>query len=499
MNDDLRHVSLEELYEDAPCGFVLTRPEGAIVRVNRTILAWTGYEQGELLSGRRFQDLLTVPGKMFYENQYAPLLRMQGFVKEVAFDLLCRGREPLPVLVNAVQRTYADGNPFLIASTLFDATDRRAYERELLRARRDAEQLARIVTASSDAIVRASAAGIVETWNTGAERLFGYAAQEVVGRSLHEILALGQGDAVWPQRVVELQAGRAVHLETVGHHADGRRVDVSVGLTPHMDLLGHLGAISAIVRDIRERRAIERLQQEFLAMATHELRNPVTGIRANAQLMRRRARYSERAVDAIVAQADRLGRLIDDLLLASQIAADRLDLRQEERDLVAEARDAVTYVGESGAAIRVEAPAEPLVASVDRQRLGQVLANLLTNAIKYSPEGGEIVVRLDRRADEVRMAVIDRGVGIPHHALPHLFDRFYRVAGAADRAPGLGLGLYISRRIVEAHGGRIEVESEPDSGSTFTVVLPMQSGPAGRTAPGSVPVPGGARTTGLPS
>src|SRR3712207_1195727 len=117
MNDDLLHESLEELYEDAPCGFVLTRPDGAIVRVNRTFLAWTGYEPGELLSGRRFQDLLTVPGKMFYENQYAPLLRMQGVVKEVAFDLLCRGREPLPVLVNAVQRTDADGRPVLIAST----------------------------------------------------------------------------------------------------------------------------------------------------------------------------------------------------------------------------------------------------------------------------------------------------------------------------------------------------------------------------------------------
>jgi PAS domain S-box-containing protein len=99
MSDELLHESLEELCEQAPCGFLFTRPDGTIVRVNQTLLSWTGYERDDLLSGHRFQDLLTVPGKIFYENQYFPLLRMQGFVKGVAFDLACRDRDPLPVLV----------------------------------------------------------------------------------------------------------------------------------------------------------------------------------------------------------------------------------------------------------------------------------------------------------------------------------------------------------------------------------------------------------------
>src|SRR5688572_190403 len=124
MSDELLHDSLDVLYEQAPCGYVFTRPDGTILRVNQTLLAWTGYERAELVSVRRFQDLLTVPGKIFYENQYFPLLRVQGFVKEVAFDLACRGREPLPVLLNSVQRTDADGRPILVASTIFDATDR---------------------------------------------------------------------------------------------------------------------------------------------------------------------------------------------------------------------------------------------------------------------------------------------------------------------------------------------------------------------------------------
>lgn len=479
MNAEPLHESLEALHEEAPCGFVFTRPDGTIIRVNQTLLSWIGYERDELLAVRRFQDLLTVPGRIFYENQYFPLLRMQGSVRGVAFELTRRDREPLPVLMTSIQRTDADGRPMLITSAILEATDRRAYERELLRSRRSAEQLAAVVIASSDAILSASAAGEIQAWNAGAERLFGYAARDVIGRNVREILSPGTDDADWRGLMAELRAGRPVHLETVGRSAQGRLVDVSVGLTPHPDLLGDLAGVSAIVRDVSERREIERLQQEFLAMAAHELRTPLTGIKANAQLMRHRAAYSERAVDAIVAQADRLERLVEDLLLASLIDADRLDLRPEETDLVAEARAAAESLGTDERGIRLEAPAEPVVVSVDRQRLGQVLANLLTNAIKYSPEGGEIVVRVDRDVDVPRVAVIDQGLGIPREALPRLFDRFYRVAGAVGRAPGLGLGLYISRRIMEAHGGRIEVESEPGRGSTFTVVLPLPASSVG--------------------
>ena len=296
---------------------------------------------------------------------------------------------------------------------------------------------------------------------------------------MRELLSPGIDDAGWERLMAELRAGRPVHLETVGRHADGHGVDVSVGLTPHQDPLGNLAAVSAIVRDISERRGIERQQQELLAMAAHELRSPLAGIKGSAQLMRRRSAYNERSVDAIVTQADRLGRLVDDLLVASLIEADRLQLATEETDLVAEARSAAESLGVNESEIRVESSADPVVAAVDRQRLGQVLTNLLTNAVKYAPEGGEIVVRVDRDAKEARIAVVDRGPGIPGEALPHLFDRFYRAAGAVGRAPGLGLGLYICRRIAEAHGGRLEVESEPGRGSTFTVVLPLPAGSVG--------------------
>jgi PAS domain S-box-containing protein len=469
-------ASLEELYEDAPCGYLFTRPDGAIARVNRTFLAWTGYAREELLAPRRFQDLLTVPGKIFYENQYAPLLLLRGAVREVAFDLVRPGRAPLPVLVNAVLKSTPAGHPALIASTIFDATERRAYERELLLARRRAEELAAVVTTAGDAIVSTSPAGIVRTWNAAAARLFGRDERDSIGRDLREFLDLPEAVAKDGPLLPAPDTGRPVYLEALAVHADGRRIDVSVGLTPHPAALGAPGGVSAIIRDISARRDLERLQQEFLAMAGHELRNPLAAIRGNAQLLRRREAYSARAVDAIVAQTTRLDRLVGDLLLTSQLAADRLDLQLVETDLAAEARAAVAALPPDGPPIRLPPHAGPLPVLVDRHRLGQVLANLLANAIKYSPEGGDIVVRLSRVAAEARVAVGDRGVGIAPEDLPHLFDRFFRVAATAGVAPGLGLGLYIARRIVEAHGGRLTAESTAGAGSTFTVALPLAAG-----------------------
>lgn len=135
--------SAEELYEHAPCGYVSTLPDGTIVRVNQTLLDWTGYARGELMSGRRLQSLFTVGSRIYWETHFAPLLQMQGSVSEIAFELVGADRRVLPVLVNASYKRDADGTPLFIRITIFDATDRRRYERELLIARRRAEQVAR--------------------------------------------------------------------------------------------------------------------------------------------------------------------------------------------------------------------------------------------------------------------------------------------------------------------------------------------------------------------
>ena len=138
LNSQISRQIVQELYEIAPCGFLTTLHDGTIVKTNRTFLDWTGYSTQEALS-KTFQDLLSVPARIFYETQFAPLLQLQGIVKEVAFDLVCRNRKPLPVLVNSVQRQPEEGGVVLIHSALFDATDRRRYEQELLSGRKKLE------------------------------------------------------------------------------------------------------------------------------------------------------------------------------------------------------------------------------------------------------------------------------------------------------------------------------------------------------------------------
>ncbi|RYZ16376.1 MAG: PAS domain S-box protein, partial [Myxococcaceae bacterium] len=127
--------SAEELYENAPCGYLSTSPEGRIIKVNQTFLTWTGYSREALLGGKRFWELLTVAGRIFHETHYAPLLQMQGFVHELSLDLVCADGRPLPALINSVQKRDALGRPRSVRTTLFNMTDRKRYERELLVAR----------------------------------------------------------------------------------------------------------------------------------------------------------------------------------------------------------------------------------------------------------------------------------------------------------------------------------------------------------------------------
>jgi PAS domain S-box-containing protein len=474
VEDELLQGSLAALYERAPCGYLFTRPDGTIVRANALFLQWVGLARDDL-GGCRFQDLLTLPGKLFYENQYAPLLRLQGFVNAVAFDLVRAGREPLPVLITSIRQDDDAGQPALVASIVLDATDRRSYERELLLARQRAEQLAAIVTESSDAILSLAPDGTLQTWNAGATRLLGYAAEAMVGRKLWDLLELPGGDAADEAIEATLRAGRAVQMEAVATGADGRRVDVSAGLTPHPGPLGELAAISAILRDIGERKALERQQRDFLSMVTHELRNPLASIRGYAQIMQRRGEYLERGIEVILTQSRRLERLIGDLLDVSRVEAGQLHLRREETDLVALALSAADQARAltRAHAVRFEGPGGPLLGRWDRDRLEQVFQNLLANAMKYSPDGGAIVVRVENQGCEARVSVTDQGPGIPPEALPALFGRFFRTAEArASGAEGLGLGLYISRSLIEAHGGRIWADSTLGQGSTFTFALP---------------------------
>jgi signal transduction histidine kinase len=253
---------------------------------------------------------------------------------------------------------------------------------------------------------------------------------------------------------------------------DGSEVPVEISLSSVEGADGQL--VIAILRDVSERRAVERQQREFIAMVSHELMNPVTGIGLHAELLQMTESYSEPAVNGIMISARRLERLIGDLLDVSRLEAGRLKLQPRWVDLVALAR---TAIGNAQASTKQHQIRLSVLGTLqsgwwDPIRLEQVLANLLSNAIKYSPAGGPIDVTIKGLPDQVRVTVADRGSGIASEALVSVFDLFYRARDTERHAQGLGLGLYITRSLVEAQGGRIEVESEPGRGTAFRFALP---------------------------
>jgi signal transduction histidine kinase len=230
--------------------------------------------------------------------------------------------------------------------------------------------------------------------------------------------------------------------------------------------------------DMADQLARQREQQfTFLAGIAHDLRNPLSGLKVAVHLLGTDLNHTDRqrTLGGVDRQVDRLSRMIDDLLDATRIEAGQLAIEVEDIDARSIAEDVVRHYAPTSPqhAISLELPPVPVPIRADPVRLGQVLGNLVSNAIKFSPDGGPVQVSLATRADEAVLAVTDRGVGIEPEALPELFDPFRRSGSGAAVAPGVGLGLSVARSIIEAHGGSIEVESAPEAGSTFRLHLPL--------------------------
>jgi PAS domain S-box-containing protein/excisionase family DNA binding protein len=382
------------------------------------------------------------------------------------------------------------------ASLEVEIAERERFEMAALR-------LAAIVESSDDAIIGKTLDGIIVDWNRGAERLYGYSAAEAIGRPISLLIPEDLPDEL-PVIIERLSRGERIdHYDTERISKDGRRISVSLTISPIRNAAGRLVGASAIARDISERRCAERereellarerqaraeaeaalrLRDEFLSIASHELRTPLAVLKGHAQVALRRLQRAGqlepvRAVDALRAiesQSDKLNRLVGRLLDIPRIETGKLELERRPTDIVALVEQVVSSARarETGHAI-VLAASPSLEAEVDPLRLEQVLTNLLDNAIKYSPEGGTIEVVVSRSADEApEIAVRDHGLGIPPEKRAQIFERFFQAHGNGHKR-GLGLGLYISRQIVELHGGEITAESPADGGSRFVVRLPV--------------------------
>jgi signal transduction histidine kinase len=247
---------------------------------------------------------------------------------------------------------------------------------------------------------------------------------------------------------------------------------------------GEVSGGLVIARDITANRARERQKDEFVSMATHELRSPISTLRGYAQIAESaaaRAGAPEIATTAtkIVRQSDRLTRLVTDLLDVSRIHSGHIELRASDVRIASMVSDAVEHQRavhpDRAFVVDIRAAAKNIHA--DGSRLEQVMTNLLDNAVKYSPDGGDVSVCVSDAGDCVLISIRDQGIGIPAEEQDRLFQRFYRAKSGSSRFSGLGVGLYISYRIVREHGGRMWVESGDEGGSTFNFTLPIGKPP----------------------
>lgn len=363
---------------------------------------------------------------------------------------------------------------------------------------------------TSLAVIAVDMAGQVTLANRAAATLTGWGAAEAQGRALEEVVRLVDGATGEPVGL----ADQALRREEGGlaRHAllltpDGRAVPVDVGGARRRDEQGRPAGAVLLLREVSERRGDEgqraqdaRLLEEakaaiaardqFLSIAAHELRTPLTAMLGYARLLERRQSRAptlderdQRALRTIVAQGLRLDDLVNLLLDLSRIEAGRLQLDSAELDLTAlvrqQADDLLPTLERHTLAL--DLPGEPLVVMGDAVRLDQVLQNLLHNAVKYSPDGGRIGVRLERQTGFAALTVSDEGIGVPADALPQLFQRFFRAPNAAAlHISGSGVGLYVVREIVARHSGTVAVTSVEGAGAAFTVRIPLVPPPPRR-------------------
>lgn len=348
--------------------------------------------------------------------------------------------------------------------------------------RRSEASFRAVLDGASDAIVVADEHLRVLYFSRAAERMFGWTAEEVVGRSVLELVPEPMRKTYLEQGERFLRAGRfdgRLPLEVEAQRRDGERIPVEVTVAP-VEAENAPHQLVAIIRDISARKEEERAQADFLAMLTHDIKNPLNVILGYADILRESIwekldAEQRMMLDATRDSAERILHLVQNFLVASRIDAGRLECSPERVDLGAFVRSVCErYAGGArpkGIEIAVTA-ADSCHAEIDCQQMERVLANLLSNAVKHSPRGSTVEVSLRCAGHIARLCVSDRGPGIPPEARAGLFQRYGTVGIEHDPA-GTGLGLYIVKTIVEEHGGRVAVEDRPGGGTTFSVELPL--------------------------
>ncbi len=351
-----------------------------------------------------------------------------------------------------------------------------------------------VATVRDYAIFMLDPTGHVATWNSGAERIKGYSATEIIGRHFSAFYPVEDIRAGKCEYELEV-AARDGRFEDEGWRIrkDGTRFWANVVITAVRSERGTLVGFAKVTRDLSDRKRMEmesalrlaaeesnRAKDEFIAMLGHELRNPLAPIVTAVQLMRLRGDHgATRELQVIDRQVRHMMRLVDDLLDVARIARGKIELRRERVDLRSPVIKAIettaSLVQQRRHTLVTDIIDHELPCNIDETRITQVITNLITNSAKYTEPGGKITIAVTRRGKDAVIEVSDTGVGIDPSLLPHVFELFTQGPQSADRVNGgLGLGLALVRQLVEMHGGRVEAHSAgPGKGSRFSMSLPI--------------------------
>jgi PAS domain S-box-containing protein len=460
----------QSAFDEAAIGMALLTPDGQYTRVNRPLCDMTGYEPAELLA-RRFAEVTHPDDRAGDAPLVARLLAGEARTYQREKRYVRKDGTVVWVRVNVSLVRTADGRPHHMVSEILDVTDQKVAELAL---RDGAARLRAVVEHAAEGIVTFDAAGAIESANPAAERLFGYAAAELVGRNV-SLLMPAPG------------AGR----EVAGVRKDGSRFPISRSLSEAR--LAHGVLHTCIVRDVtadhqaaaelagakEAAESASRIKSEFLANMSHEIRTPMNGILGMTDLILETdlSREQRESLGLVKSSAEALLGVINDILDFSKIEAGKLDLDPAPlflRDVIADTLRTLAFAAhEKGLELACDLDRDvPDLVVGDPVRIRQVLVNLIGNAVKFTARG-EVVVRgqlteAGPAGFRVRLSVSDTGIGIPADKLAAVFDPFTQADGSTTRKyGGSGLGLTICARLVQLMGGRIWVESEVGRGSTF--------------------------------
>ena len=361
-----------------------------------------------------------------------------------------------------------------------------------------------LVENAGDAIVSTDTQDQILSWNRAAEVIFGYSKEEIIGKSLALLALPGHPIELADLRTKVEITGPMRNLEARRRRKDGAIINVALAVSPIKDKDDQIVGFLYIAKDITEAKRYERrlrqldhMKSDFVSNVSHELRTPLTAIKGSVDNMldgitgslnERQTRYLTR----IKSNADRLGRLINEILDLSRIESGKIEIVPTSLPMVSLAKEVAEVLrpvaAEKLILLEVSQPSDEVIAWADRDKITQVIVNLVGNAVKFTPSHGSVTIAVSKdEHDSVQVSISDTGPGIPADEVDKIFDKFYQVARVnKEKTKGAGLGLAISRALVEMHGGRLWIESEAGKGSIFSFTIPgrkplgaQQSGESG--------------------